>query len=627
MEVLKEIKKKLPTKADATEIYYEGSQIIIYAKNPDVLDESTIKEMVRRYKKRIEVRPDSSILVDPGNAETIIKKILPEDVKVSDIDFLPEFNRVIIEADKPGLVIGKAGSTLKEIQSKINWVAVVKRTPSIPSQIIRTVRKTLIDESKDRREFLKNLGKKIHDPSDKKRNWIRLTTLGGFREVGRSAILLQTPESNVLMDCGVNVACDGENAFPCLNVPEFQLDQLDAVVISHAHLDHSGFLPYLYKFQYKGPVYCTAPTRDLMTLLQLDYVDIAQREGKASPYTKSDVKKAIKHCIPLQWGEVTDITSDTRLTLYNSGHILGSSVAHLHIGDGLHNVVYTGDIKFASSRLLERAYNDFMRVETLIIESTYGAGRDILPPRREAENHLAEVIQGTIKRGGKCLIPVLGVGRAQELMVLLDELNRKNVLPNLKVYIDGMIWDATAIHTAYPEFLSKKLRNQIFRENYNPFLSEMFQRVGSQQERQDIVKGEPCAILATSGMLTGGPSVEYLRLLADNNENSLVFVNYQAEGTMGKRLQKGWNKVPVSNKRGKLEEVTINMGIHTIDGFSGHSDRRELMGYVMRTKPKPERVIVGHGEASKCADLASSIRRAAKVEAINPQVLETLRLR
>lgn len=627
MEVLKEIKKGLPTKADATEVYYEGSQIIIYAKHPDALDENTIRGLVKRYKKRIEVRPDSSTLIEPETADTIIRRVLPDDVNLSDISFLPEFNRVIIEADKPGLVIGKAGSTLKEIQSKINWVPMVKRTPSIPSQIIQTVRKTLIAESKDRREFLKNLGKKIHEPVTKKRSWIRVTTLGGFREVGRSAILLQTPASSILMDCGVNVACDGEGAFPYLNVPEFQLDQLDAVIITHSHLDHSGFLPYLYKFQYKGPVYCTAPTRDLMTLLQLDYVGIAQREGKASPYTKSDVKKVIKHCIPLQWGEVTDITSDTRLTLYNSGHILGSSVAHLHIGEGLHNVVYTGDIKFASSRLLERAYNDFLRVETLLIESTYGAGRDILPPRRDAENHLIEVIQETLKRGGKCLIPVLGVGRAQELMVLLDECYRKNILPNLKVYIDGMIWDATAIHTAYPEYLSRRIRNQIFRENYNPFLSESFQRVGSQDERLDIVKGEPCAILATSGMLTGGPSVEYLRLLGDNNENSLVFVNYQAEGTMGRRLQKGWNKVPLTNRNGKVEEVNINMSIHTIDGFSGHSDRRELMGYVMRMKPKPERVIVGHGEASKCADLASSIRRAAKVDAINPQNLETIRLR
>lgn len=627
MEVLKKIEEKLPAKADVTEVYYEGPLVVIYSKNPSALDNETVKGLVREFKKRIEVRPDSSILFEPSVAEKLIREIIPEEANITDLSFIPDFNKVIIEAEKPGLVIGKAGSTLMEIKGKALWLPEVKRTPIIPSKIIKTIRQTLIAESKDRREFFKKMGKKIHEKVPDDIEWIRLTSLGGFREVGRSAILVRTPNSNILMDCGVNVASNDKNAFPFLTVSEFQIKDLDAVVITHAHLDHSGFVPYLYKYQYEGPVYCTAPTRDLMTLLQLDYVDVAQKEGKAVPYSKKDVKTVIKHTMPLQWSEVTDITPDTKLTLYNSGHILGASIAHLHIGDGLHNLVYTGDLKYAPSRLLERAHNDFLRVETLILESTYGGNNDYQPPRRDAENELVQIINNTFHKGGKVLVPVLGVGRAQELMVFLDECFQRKEIEGLKVYIDGMIWDATAIHTAYPEFMSRRIINQIFRKSYNPFTSEIFQRVGSQEEREQIIKGnEPCVLLATSGMLTGGPSVEYLRRLCDNPENSMVFVSYQGEGTLGKRIQKGWKEVAMSNGKGKLEEIKINMGVHTLEGFSGHSDRRQLMAYVMHTHPKPERIIIDHGEKTNGFELSAAFRRNG-IDSLTPQNLETIRLR
>jgi len=628
MEILKQIKQELPSKADVSEVYYEGSEVIIYVKNPEVLPDEKVKDIVRKFKKRIEVRPDTSILLDPDSAKNLINKLVPAEAKITDLSFIPEFNKVIIESERPGLVIGKLGTTLSEIKKQIKWVPEVVRTPIISSQIIKIIRQTLIEESKDRREFFKQLGLRIHQRRSEGTDWIRVCTLGGFKEVGRSAVLMQTPESNVLMDCGVNVASEGKGGYPHLNAPEFKIETLDAVIISHAHLDHAGFLPYLYKFGYTGPVYCTAPTRDLMTLLQLDYVEIAQREGKSIPYTKKHIKSVIKHCIPLQLGEVTDITPDTRLTLYNAGHILGSAITHLHIGAGMHNLVYTGDIKFGPSRLLETAHTDFMRAETMIIESTYGGVNDIQPPRRDAEQMIADIIKKTLENKGKVLVPVLGVGRAQEIMVLLDEIWKSGYLPDFKCYIDGMIWDATAICTAYPEFLSRRVRSQIFKEDYNPFLSEIFEHVPSHAERQNVIKNEvPGVVLATSGMLTGGPSVEYLRAFADNKKNSLIFVSYQAEGTLGKRIQKGWTKIPVTNHEGKLEEIHIDMNVFTVEGFSGHSDRRQLIAYVMNSKPRPERVIIGHGEGSKSVELANGLKRAGKIETISPQNLECIRLR
>tara|TARA_Y100000310_G_C20702729_1_gene831531 strand:+ start:7814 stop:9721 length:1908 start_codon:yes stop_codon:yes gene_type:complete len=631
---LDEIQENIPKPAQVEKVQLEGSKIVIYAKKPEHFSThpEIIKGIVDKYKKRVDIRADTSVLTDPEKAKKSITDIVPKEAEITEIVFMSEVSRVIIEAKKPGLVIGKAGATLREIKKAIKWSPRVERTPVIPSKIIKTVRHVLYTNGEDRSKFLATLGRKVRPKSispeenghDK---WVRITSLGGFREVGRSAVFVQTSESKILMDCGVNVAAHGSNAFPYLNAPEFDLKTLDAIVVTHAHLDHSGFIPYLFKYGYDGPVYCTPATRDLMTLLQLDYVDIAQREGKKIPFSKKEIQEVIKHTITLDYEEVTDITQDCRLTLYPAGHILGSSMAHVHIGDGLHNIIYTGDIKFENTNLLEGASTKFPRLETLIVESTYGGKNDNQPPRQDGENTLIKVVEDTMARGGKVLIPVLAVGRAQEVMIVLERYARESK-KDFKIYLDGMIWDATAIHTAYPEYLSRRLRQQIFHEDKNPFMSGVFNRVGGKKEREElIVRDEPCVILATSGMLAGGPSVEYLRRLAESKKNSIVFVSYQAEGSLGKRIQKGFKQVTLENAKGQNEIVNIKMPVNTIDGFSGHSDRRSLMNFVGRLNPKPDRVLVDHGDNMKCLDLASSLHKAYSIDTYAPKNLETVRLR
>jgi len=430
-----------------------------------------------------------------------------------------------------------------------------------------------------------------------------------------------------MLDCGVNVAATGSGAYPYLNVPEFKLEELDAVILSHAHLDHCGFVPYLYKYGYKGPTYCTPATRDLSVLLQIDYVDIAQREAKKIPYSKKDIKTFIQHSISVDYSEVTDITNDMRMTLYNAGHILGSSQIHLHVGEGLHNLIYSGDMQFAQSYLLEKAESNFMRLETLILESTYGGRQDITPTRQQAVETMVNMVTQVMGRGGKILIPVLAVGRAQEVMIILEDWIRKNKL-EYKVYLDGMIWDSVAIHTAYPEYLSKKLRQQIFHEDSNPFMSGVFSRIGSAKERKALIEGnESCIILATSGMLQGGASVEYLRNLADNPKNGLIFVAYQPEGSLGKRIQKGWDKVSIEKYKGGQEQVEIKLQVETIRGLGGHSDRSHLMKYVGSLNPRPDRVLIDHGDHIKTLDLASSIHKQFRIDTYAPKNLETIRLR
>ncbi|HJX49922.1 MAG TPA: MBL fold metallo-hydrolase RNA specificity domain-containing protein, partial [Candidatus Nanoarchaeia archaeon] len=257
--------------------------------------------------------------------------------------------------------------------------------------------------------------------------------------------------------------------------------------------------------------------------------------------------------------------------------------------------------------------------------ATYGSKDDILPPRIQAEEELLSFVNKTLERGGKVLIPELGLGRAQETMLILEDAMNSNKIKKVPIYIDGMIWDINAIHTAYPDFLSTRVRSQIFQDK-NPFVSDVFSRVASPQERKQVIEGGPCIVLATSGMLVGGASVEYFREYAGNEKNSIIFVCYQGVGSLGRNVQDGLKETRMIVE-GKEENVKINLEIYTINGLTAHSGRNEIMGFFNNMRPKPKRVIVNHGEVSKCLDLASAIYKLNRVETNVPRNLETLRLR
>ncbi len=622
------MKKALPRSAAVTSVEFEGPEIAIYSKAPKILldDGDKIKALARKMRKRLVVRSAPEVRVGHEEAEESIRKLVPADAEITSIDFDVSRGEVIIEAQKPGLVIGRSGSTLREITRRTFWRPSVMRTPPIESKLIKQIRYIVQSEAAYRNKIFRDIGRRIHRPPLLNNGWIRLTAFGGFKEVGRQSMFLQTSESNILIECGVNVGTPSK-AFPRLDMPEFNLDELDAVIITHAHLDHCGMVPFLFKYGYRGPVYMTAPTLNLATLLQLDYLDVAEREGKLRPYRDRDVKEAILHTVTLNYGEVTDIAPDVRLTLHNAGHILGSAIVHLHIGDGQYNLAYTGDFKFGRTRLLEPATFTFPRLETLIVESTYGHPTDKMPPRQEVERKFASIIKRTVERGGKVLIPVLAVGRAQEIMLVLEDLVTKKRIPKIPVYIEGMIAQATAIHTTHPEALSKKIREMIFHQGINPFLNEIFVQVDSHEQREEIVEGEPCVIMATSGMLAGGPSVEYFRLLAPDENNTLCFVSYQSPQTLGSRIQKGWKEIPMRNRDGQQVMVPVNLEIATVEGFSGHSDRKQILNFVKRVNPAPERVLTCHGEATKCLNLASTIHKALNIDTKALSVTESIKLR
>ena len=629
IEISQYILEKVPREAEVTRIEYEGPMLAVYTKRPEVLvdQSSIIAEIVGVIRKRIVVRPDPSVRLPEVEAEKITRELIAPEAEITDINFDPSLGEIIIETKKPGVVIGRNGTVLQEIIKKTKWRPRVLRSPPIKSKIVTHMRHYLHSESKERERILRTVGERIFRPKVYDVGDIRMTVLGGAQEVGRSAFLIKTRESSVLLDCGINPGSQRPfESFPRFDCPEFQIDQLDAVVITHAHLDHCGLAPFLYKYGYDGPLYCSAPTSNLMTMLQLDYLDVASKQGVTPYYDQKDVRECVLHTIPLRFGVVTDIAPDIRLTLHNSGHILGAAMAHLHIGEGLHNIVYTSDYKFARTMLLEAANIEFPRIETVVTESTYGGPEDFMPSRVEAEESLTQVINQTLERKGKVLIPVPAVGRAQEIMLIIDGYMKRGLMKEAPVFIEGMISEATAIHTAYPEYLGREVRHSILHEEVNPFQSDYFTIVEHPSIRQSIIEGEPCVVLATSGMLEGGPVIEYFKNWASDEKNTIIFVSYQIEGTMGKRVQKGVNEVAMMDNEGKMGVVQVKMQTESIEGFSGHSDRRQLISYLTHLKPKPERIFVCHGEKSKIINMAGFLDHKVGVTTVVPSILETFRL-
>jgi KH/beta-lactamase-domain protein len=621
-DLRKKINAKVPKGISISEVEFEGPELVIYTDDTKLFaeQEDLIKILARELRKRIVVRPN--ILEDPEKAAPKIRAVVPESAGITDMFFDPDTGEVLIEAEKPGVVIGKNGATLRDITKEIGWTAKVVRTPPIESKTVKDIRQYLKSVKDERKDFLRRIGKRIHSDARSKDKWVRVTTLGCCREVGRAAFLLSTPESRILIDCGEKPGSSTEG-FPFLGVPEISpLSSLDAVVLTHAHLDHCAMIPLLYKYGFEGPVYSTPATRDLSAMLQLDYIDVVNKDGGVAPYSSKEVQEYLKHAITLNYGSVTDIAPDVKLTYHNAGHILGSAIAHFHLGDGLHNIAFTGDFNYGTTRLFGPATVQFPRLETLFMESTYGGANDIQPSTKEAEEKLYEIVNTVINRGGKIIIPAFAVGRSQEVMLTLEEAIRMEKIPKVKVYLDGMIKEATAIHTTYPEYLNPDLRTQIFKEGMNPFLAECFEQVDSSVLRQKVIDGEPCIIITTSGMLSGGPVMEYLRTLAPEEKNCLVFVGYQADGTLGRRIQKGWKEIPI----GRRETIIMNCEIQTVDGFSGHSDRNQLMRYVKHLQPRPERIFTIHGDEKSTIDLASSIYKNYRIQTVSPMNLETYRL-
>jgi uncharacterized protein len=613
------ILQRLPQESAVTKIEYEGPYIALYSKNPSYLIRNVhlISQMVNAIKKRIVVRSDESIRSEEQECEKILYRSLPDKTGLIEALFDPSFGEVTALVKNP-MPLSSSEQSIEiniNLLEKTGWKITIRKAPS-SLVAIRQLHKILRDSSNVRLKFYRDVGEKIFRNKLNDVTEAGLITLGGFAEIGRSAVLLSTNESKILLDCGIGLT---SNADPLNNYPRFdmegpKLDEIDAVVVSHAHLDHTGFIPALFKYGFLGPVYCSEPTLPLMYILQKKLLSI---ESAELPFSLKDVEEEVIHTIPLSYGNVTDISPDIRLALSNSGHIIGSSLVHLHLGNGNHNLVYTGDFKFGKVAVVETASWNFPRVETLIMEGLYGSRDDLFPSAEEAYSKLVDSLNKTIAENGRILIPISSVGLSQELILSLDKFIKSGQLTKTKIYLEKIIAETNSIHELYAEYLARDLRESMQDGRDNLFSSEQFEEIDLGEFGED----SPAIILAPSSMLTGGPAVHYLKMISGEPKSKLILLSYQAPSTPGSSIKGGQREITICNQR-----INTTCQVEVIEGLRTHCDYNQLLAYANKLRPKLKRILVNHGERSKVQNLATSINRMFKIQTQFPLVGEGIKL-
>ncbi|CAB3289601.1 RNA-metabolising metallo-beta-lactamase [Methanocaldococcus lauensis] len=407
---------------------------------------------------------------------------------------------------------------------------------------------------------------------------------GGCQQIGMSCVEIETQERRILLDCGMSPDNN--------SIPQIDDKNIDAVIVSHAHLDHCGAIPF-YKFK---KIYCTHPTADLMYLTWKDTLNLTKS------FKEEDIQYAMESIETLNYYEEKKISENIKFKFYNAGHILGSASIYLEV-DGK-KILYTGDINEGPSRTLLPADTDIDEIDVLIIESTYGSPLDIKPSRKTLEKQLIEEISETIENGGKVIIPVFAIGRAQEILLIINNYMRSGKLKNVPIYTDGSLIHATSVYLSYVNWLNPKVKNMI-ESGINPFGD-----VKKADEKLVFNKNEPCIIVSTSGMVQGGPILKYLKLLKDP-KNKIILTGYQAEGTLGRALEEGVKEIqPFKNK------IPVRGNVVKIE-FSAHGDYNSLVRYIKKI-PKPEKAIVMHGERYQSLSFAMTIWKTLKIPTYVP---------
>ncbi len=420
---------------------------------------------------------------------------------------------------------------------------------------------------------------------------MKIRFLGATQEVGRSAFLIKEGNTTLLLDAGIMLG--RPMGFP--NITDKLFKEIDAVVISHAHLDHTGYLPFLINRGYKGKIYATKATKDFTHVLLSDLLKINPDIG----FERKDITKTIQQITQVDYNEKIDV-GDFEIEFYNAGHILGSASIYLTSKINNDTLLYTGDINTRTTYLLDGAETPEKPVNYLITESTYGGYEDKIPSRKQAIKMLCDIINHTYERGGYILIPSFAVGRSQEMLLILENNMRSGRIPKMPIYIDGMIKKANKIHRQNVISGKKEIQMRILMSDDDPFKFSEFINIDA--KNRSTVYQKPGIILTTSGMLTGGPIFSYLKSLGKNKNNSLVLVGFQVEGTPGRRLIDGEKTIEIDGK-----DVKIDVEVHHIL-FSAHSDRADLLQYVSNLKSL-KKIFIVHGEKQKQIEFAQGLQK------------------
>ncbi|MBL8796370.1 MAG: MBL fold metallo-hydrolase [Planctomycetia bacterium] len=444
----------------------------------------------------------------------------------------------------------------------------------------------------------------------------RVTFWGGAGEVTGTMHLIAAGARRILLDCGLHMERGGDSRKRNREFP-FDPATLDAVVLSHAHVDHSGNLPNLVRQGYRGPIYCTAATRDLIDLMLLDSARIQAEEarlialsrgpgdpGAEALYTAVDVQETLDQCICLPYGQPTDLAPDVGLELVDAGHVLGSAIVALTlgVGTGVKRITFTGDLGRPGMPLL-RDPAPLPDCDLLISECTYGGQRHE-PIDRMAEM-LRVLVKQTIERGGKVLIPAFSLGRTQTVVHCLQQLRLAGQLPDVPIFVDSpLAGDISQIYPRHPECMSadgvRDLQGAV-----NFLQGPLLHYVKSVEESKALnMRREPCILVASSGMGEGGRIRHHLKHNIDDPRCTVILISYQPRDTLGWRLLERRPTVRIMGReQNKWADVV------SLRGFSGHADHADLLQAISPFAGRPVKVCLVHGEFEPARQLAADLTR------------------
>ena len=442
---------------------------------------------------------------------------------------------------------------------------------------------------------------------------MNITFLGGGNEIGASSAIVEIGSARILIDCGIRMS--GEHRLPDLAaIRQTHAGHLDAVLLTHAHMDHSGALPILHQHFPNVPVYATAPTRGLVEVLLRDSINImrarAESEQELPLYSQPAVESLLEKMIPTPFGSPLEIgRSGVTATWFPAGHILGASsigVEGVEQGRSI-RVLFSGDIAVADQltvpgMLPPAAFHP----DVLVIESTYGDRMH--SPRELEELRLIEMVAGVIERRGKLLIPAFAIGRAQEVALMLLKQFRAKRLASFPVWIDGMVKTVCGVYSKYPAHQTPYSR-RLIEKHGNPFFNivDEIRQVASPSEREKVLSGAPCVIIASSGMLTGGASAFYAQQLVNDERNGVAITGYQDEESPGRQLlalaEAETREISIA---GKTFEVKCGVEKYAL---SAHADCNEIAGLIEAINPRE--VVLVHGEGQSRESLRDLLRRQA----------------
>lgn len=461
-----------------------------------------------------------------------------------------------------------------------------------------------------------------------------ITFLGATGSVTGSKYIFEHNRKKMMIDCGL---FQGLKELRKRNWSPLPVDvrSLDAVILTHAHIDHTGYLPRMVKQGFKGPVYANSATVDLLKIMLMDSAHLQEEDARflnkigatkhkpALPlYDKEDAKKAISLLEPVSYGIRFDVIPGVEAKLIDAGHILGSSFVNLYWKNEegeKRKVVFSGDLGRPNQPILKDP-STIYHTDYLLVESTYG---NRLHERNHPEKKLEKIIQETVRKKGSVIIPSFAVGRTQELLYILRELEEMQAIPVLPVFVDSpMAINAT-------EITSRHIENQdlgarlLHIKGIDAFRTQKTVFTETREESQKINSiTEPCIIISASGMITGGRILHHLKYRLHNEKNTVLFIGYQAEGTRGRAMLEGKKKIKIHG-----EHIPVKARIEQITGFSAHADYEEILAWLAGLVEAPKAVFIVHGEPDASSSMAEKIKNTFKWTVHIPRYQEKYQLK